>query len=104
MVRQLAILQYNQMDSCQPCQHGTAQYPQTCQRRRSIHAPPSDRLIQPAPELTLNQPRMPPGPPSDNDAAQASEMESIPPRNVYIHTPFPSVQFINLDVYSKDPE
>jgi len=45
---------------------------------------------------------MPPAPPDDSERTQCSETEGVPPRYVYIHTPLPSAQFLNVDPYVKD--
>jgi len=41
-------------------------------------------------------------PPGNNEAAHISEINVVPPGYVYIHTPLPSTQFFNHDVYAKD--
>jgi len=33
---------------------------------------------------------------------QLSEIEGVPPRYVYIHTPLPGAQFFNHNAYTKD--
>jgi len=92
----------NQTDGCLPCQNGTAQNLQTRWRRKGTGAPPPERLRQPTPEPMPHPPETPPVPPSNNEAAHLSEMDGVPPRYVYIHTPLPIAEFFNRDAYAKD--
>ena len=57
-------------------------------------APPPD----PAPPA----PAMPPAPPGDNKGAQSPRIDSVPPGYLYIPSPLPNAQFVNLDAYPKD--
>jgi len=102
MERHPAMLWENQMDSCLPCQNGTVQDPQTPWGRKGTGAPPPERPRQPTPELTPHPPETPPLPPGNNEAVHLSQIEGVPPGDVYIHTPPPSAQFFNLDAYAKD--
>jgi len=97
-----AMLQENLMDGCLPCQNGAAQDPQTRWRPKGTGAPPPERVSQPTPELTPNPPGTPLAPPDNSEAAHVSEIDGVPPGHVYIHTPLPSTQFLNLDAYAKD--
>jgi len=45
---------------------------------------------------------MPPAPPSDYEVAHGSQVNGVPPAYVYIPTPLPHDQFLNLDAYTKD--
>jgi hypothetical protein len=45
---------------------------------------------------------MPPVPPGDNEGADTSEIEGVPPGYIYIQAPLHSAQFFNLDAYAKD--
>jgi len=102
MERIPAMLQENQMDSCLPCQIGTAQNPQTRWRRIGRGAPQPEQLRQLTPEPTPHPPETPPVPPGNNEAAHISEIEGVPPRYMFIHSPLPSAQFSNLDTNAKD--
>jgi len=102
MERHPAMLWENQTDGCLPCQNGTAQNPQTRWRCKGTGAPPRERLSKPKREPTPHPPTPPRVPPGNNEAAHVSEIEGVPPRYVYIHTPFLSAQFFNLDAYAKD--
>jgi len=102
MERHPAMLREHQTDGFLPFHNGTAPNPQTRCRRNGTGAPPPERLGQPTPEPTTHPPEMPLPPPGNNEAPHISEMEGVPPRSVYIHTPLPSAQFFNLDAYSKD--
>ena len=102
MVRHLAMFGENPTDGCFPSHNVTAQNPQTCCRCKGIGPPPPGRLRQLTPELSPHPPRMPPVTPGVNEEANAFEIDAVPPRYVYIHTPLPSTQFVNLDAYAKD--
>jgi len=84
-----AMVQENQMDGCVPCQNGTAKNPQTCWKREGTGAPP--------PRPATQRPGTPPAPTDDSERSQCSETEGVPPGNVYIHTPYPSTRFLNLN-------
>jgi len=92
--RQLAMVQENQIDGCLPCHNGTAKNPHTRWRCNGTGAPP--------PELVPPPPGTPPGPPGDDDWALSSEIEVVPPNDVFTHTPLPMLKFFNLDAYAKD--
>jgi len=102
MERHSAMLRENQTDGCLPCQNATAQNPQTRWRRKGMGAPPPDWLRHPTPEPMPPPPEMPLVPPGNNEAAQVSEIEGVPPGYVYIHTPLSRAQFFNHDAYAKD--
>jgi hypothetical protein len=40
--------------------------------------------------------------PGDSERSPRSKIEGVPPGYVYIHTPLPSTQFLNLNAYAKD--
>jgi len=92
-----AIVLANLMDGYLPCQHATANNLLTGCRRHTTGAPP----LKPTPSLT-GTPPVPPLPHSDNEGAQCSEIERVPPRHVYINTPFPNAQIFNRDTYPRD--
>jgi len=56
----------------------------------------------PPPGPATSPPGMPCVPPGGNQSAQNSEVKGVPPGYVYIHTPLPNAQFLNLDAYAKD--
>jgi len=97
-----AIVRETPTDGCLSCQNGTAQNLQTLRWRKGTCAPPPDQLIQLWPELTPFRPGTPCVPPSDAESAHDSDIEGVPPGYVYIHTPLPSAQCVNLDIYSED--
>ena len=45
---------------------------------------------------------LPTAPPGDNEWAQGSQFEGVPPRYLYIHTGLPNSQLLNFDAYAKD--
>jgi len=89
--RHLAMVYKNQMDGCLPCQNGTEKHPQTCWRHKGTGAPPSE-LVAASPG-TPPLPRTPPVPPSDTEGSESDEIEGMPSRCVYIHSPLPNTQF-----------
>jgi len=100
MERHPAMLGANQSDGCLPGQNGTARNPQTGWRHKGTGAPPPEQLRQLAPEPMPQPPKTPLVPPGNNEAAHLSDIEGLPPRYVYIHTPLPSAQFFNHDAYA----
>jgi len=100
--RHPTMLDENQTDGCLPCQNGTAQKPQTRWRCKGMGAPQLERLRQPTPEPTPPPPKLAPVPPGDNEGAHVTEIQGVPPGYVYIHTPLPCAQFLNLEAYAKD--
>jgi len=85
-----------QMDRCLLQPNGTANHPQTPWRCIGADIPPPDWLRQPTLEPMLLPAETPPTRLSDNEHNHASQIHGVPPRDVYIHTPLPSAQFLNL--------
>jgi len=100
--RHQAMLRENPTDGCLPCQHGTAQNPQTRWSRKAMGAPPPERPREPAPEPTTQLPETPHVPPANEEATHLSEIEGVPPGYVYIHAPLPRAEFLNDDASAKD--
>jgi len=98
----LARLRENQMDGCLPCETGIAHQPQKRWRCKGTGAPPPERLRQPTTEPMPPPTERPLVPPGYNEAGHLSQIEVVPPRSVYIHTPLPCAQFFNHDAYAKD--
>ena len=94
MERHPALVRENQMDGFLPCRNCIAMNLQTRLRWEETGASPPDQVTPP--------PGMPPVPPRDNDGAKHSAMDCVPPGYVYIHTPLPNAQFLNLDAFAKD--
>jgi len=95
-----AMVYKNQTAGCLPCQNGTAKSPQTRWRRKGTGTP--------LPELAAPPPRMPPSPgrppalSGDTDGNESYEIEGMPSRCVYTHSPLPNTQFVNHNAYAKD--
>jgi len=87
-----AMVYKNHMDSCLPCQNGTAKDSQTRRRCKGTGAPP--------PELAAPPPGTPPAPPCDTDGHKSYEIEGMPSMSVYIHSPLPNTQFFNHNAYA----
>jgi len=94
MERHPAMVHENQMDGSLPRKDSTAENPQARWMRKWMGAHPS----HPAP----HPPGMPLAPPAENGRAPNSEINTVPPGYVYIHTPFPNAQLYNLDAYAND--
>ena len=92
--RHAAMVQENEIDSCLSCQNGTENIRQTRRRPEGTGAPP----LEPA----LPLPGMPPAPPGNNAWAPNSEIDVMPPWYVFVQTPLPNAQLLNLDAYAKD--
>jgi hypothetical protein len=89
-----AIVYKHHTAGCLPCNNGTARNPQTCLRGKETASPP--------PEPAAPPPRMPPAPPGDADANESYEIEGMPSRCVYMHSPLPNTQIFNHNAYAKE--
>lgn len=89
-----AMLLPNLIDGYLPCQHVAAKNQLTRCSDKATSAPPPE----PTPSVT-GMPPVSTLPHSDNEGAQCSEIEGVPPRHVYINTPFPNAQVFNLAAY-----
>jgi len=80
MERRTAMVPDIQTDGYLPCHNGTTYNLHTHWRRNGIGVPPPERVSQPTPELTPLQPKTPPAPPGNNEAAQVTEIQGVPLR------------------------
>lgn len=87
----------NLKDSCLPCQNGTVKNLQTHWWCKGTGEPLTE--LTPSPSGT---PPVPPVPSGENEGAEMSEIESVPPRYVYLHVPLPKTQILNHVEYAKD--
>jgi len=94
MERHPAMVYKNHTASCLPCQNGTAKNPVTRWRRKGSAAPPPDPAAPP--------PRTPPAPPGDAAGNERDEIEGMPSRCVYMHSPLPNTQFFNHNAFAKE--
>jgi len=94
MERHPATVYKNHTAGCLPCQNGTAKNPVTRWRRKGTAAPP--------PEPAAPPPGMPPAPPGDAEAKERDEIEGMPSRCVYMHSPLPNTQFFNHIAFAKE--
>jgi hypothetical protein len=67
-------------------------------------APPTDQHSQPTPDQMPFLPKTPHAPPGDTEGAQGFHINNFPPGYVYLHFPFSSAQYFNLDGYSPDSQ
>jgi len=102
--RHPAMLCQNQTNTCRPCQIGTAKTAQTRSRHNDMGAPPPDWHWQPTPEQTAPRLGPPPAPPGEDEGAQRSQIDDLPPGYMYCHTSLPSTRFFDLDAYALDSQ
>jgi hypothetical protein len=102
MKRLPATVRDHQPDACCACDHGTALSPERRSREnnQSITTPVQRTLL--TPELMPPLPKFPSVPPYDNTDAQASQMNSLPPRHVYLHSTLPSLDWLYHNASPKD--
>ena len=94
MERHQAMVYKNHTARCLPCQHGTAKNPATRWRRKGTAAPP--------PEPAAPPPGTPPAPPGDAEGYESYEIEGMPSRCLYMHSPLPNTQFFNHNAFAKE--
>ena len=99
MERHPAMVYKNHTAGCLPCQNGTAKNPQTRWRRKGTAAPPPE-LAAPLPGRQFS-PGRPPAPPGDTEGNESYEIEGMPSRCVYMHSPLPITQFFNHNAFAK---
>ena len=90
----------NHKAGCLPCRNGTAKNPQSRWRHKGTAAPLPD-VAAPPPERPP-PPGTPPAPPGDTDANESYEIEGMPSKCLYLHSPLPNTQFFNHNEYAKD--
>jgi len=100
MERHPAMIYKNHTASCLPCQYGTANIPPTRWRRKGTAAPPPEPAApvpgRPTPPVT------PAALPGDAEGNESYEIEGMPSRCVYMHSPLPNTQFFNHNAFGKD--
>jgi hypothetical protein len=84
----------NHTAGCLPCQNGTAKILQTRMGRKGTAALP--------PEPAAPPPRTLPAPPGDVEGNKSYEIEGMPSRCVYMHSPLPNTQFSNHNAFAKE--
>jgi len=94
MKRHPAMLYKNHTAGCLPRQNGTAKNPVTRWRCKGTAAPP--------PEPAAPLPGTPPGPPGDAEGNERDEIEGMPSRCAYMHSPLPNTQFFNHNAFAKE--
>jgi len=100
MERRLAMVYKHHTAGCLPCPNDTAENLETRWRRKGTAAPPPDL----APRLPgwPSPPRTPPSPPGDTEGNKIYEIEGMPSRCVYMHSPLPNTQLFNHNAFFKD--
>jgi hypothetical protein len=94
MERHPAMLCKNHTACCLQCHNGSAKNSHTRWRRNCTAAPPREPAAPP--------PRTPPAPPGDSDGNESYEIEGMPSRCVYMHSPLPNTQFLNHNAFAKE--
>jgi len=95
--RHPAIVSQNQSDGCIVCENGTVNNLLMEWRHNGTGALwPGSR-----PPLPGMPPALPAAP-GDNERAWSSQIEGVPCDYVYVQTPLPRAQCLNLDVFGKD--
>jgi len=94
MQRHPAMVYKNHTASWLPCQNGTANYCVTCWRRKGTAAP--------LPEPAAPPPRTPLAPTGDAEGNERDEIEGMPSRCVYMHSPLTNTQFFNHNAFAKE--
>jgi len=89
-----AMVYTNHPAGCLLCQNGTAKNPQTSWRCKGTAAP--------APEPAPPPPGTPPAPPGDAEGNESYEIEGMPSRCVYMHSPLPNTEFFNHNAFAKE--
>ena len=102
IARQVAVVHKNHTDGCLPSHNFTADSSPASWRNAGTGAPAPDQCRQRRPGLMPHLPRTPPASPGRNEGAYGSQIEGVPPGYVYILTPLPSNEFVNLDAYAKN--
>jgi hypothetical protein len=92
--RHPAMVYKNHTAGCFPSQNGTANNPVTRWRRKGTAAPPPLPAAPP--------PGIPPAPPRDAVGKESYEMEGMPSRCVYMHSPLPNTRFFNNNAFAKE--
>ena len=100
MERHPVMVYKNHKAGCLPCQNGIAKNPQTCWRSKGTTAHPPEPGT-PLPRRP-SPPGMPPAPPGHTEGNESNEIEGMPSRFVYMHSPLPNTQFFNHNVFAKN--
>jgi hypothetical protein len=94
MEKHPAMVYKDHMAGCLPCENGTAKNPVTRRRCKGTATPP--------PQPAAPPPGMPPAPPGDAEGHESYEIEGMPSRCVYMHSPLPNTQFFNHNAFAKE--
>jgi hypothetical protein len=94
MERLPAMVYKHPAAGCVSCQNGTAKNPVIRWSRKGTTAPPPEPVAPP--------PGMPPAPPGDVYGNESYEIEGMPLRCVYMHSPIPNTEFFNHNAFAKE--
>jgi hypothetical protein len=94
MERHPAMIYKNHTAGCLPCHNGTAKNLVTRWRGKETAAPPPEHAAPP--------PDTPPAPPGNTKGNESYEIEDMPTRFVYMHSPLPNTQFFNHNAFAKE--
>jgi len=100
MERHPSMVYKNHTAGCLPCHNGTTKNMETRWRRKETAAPPPEPAAPlPGRQSPPGTPRAPPGVTEGNESYQ---IEGMPSRCVYMHSPHPITQFFNHNAFAKD--
>jgi len=100
MERHPAMVYKDHTASCLPCRNDPAKNPQTRWRRKEMGAPSTESAAPLPGRPPL--PGTPPVPPGDSDGNESYEIEGMPSKCVYVHSPLPNTQCVNHNANAKD--
>jgi len=100
IARQPAMIYKNHTAGCLPCHNGTARNLETRLRRKGTAAYPPETAA--SPPGTPSPPGTLPAPQGDTEGNKRYEIEGMPSRCVYMHSPLPKTQFFNHNTYAKE--
>jgi hypothetical protein len=100
MERHPAMVYNNHKAGCLLCQNVRAKNPQTRWRCKGTSTPPPEPAA-PLPGRP-SPPGMSPAIPGYTEANESYEIECMPSRYVYMHSPLPNNQFFNYNAFAKD--
>jgi len=94
MERHPGMVYKNHTAGCLPCQNGNAKNPVTRWKCKETAAP--------SPQPAALPPGTQPAPPCDAEGNKRDEIEGMPSRCVYMHSPLPNTQFFNHNAFAKE--
>jgi hypothetical protein len=94
MERHPAMVFKNHTTGCLPYQNGTPKNRVTRWWRKATAAPSPERLVP--------LPGTPPAPSGEAEGNESYEIEGMPSRCMYMHSPLPNTEFFNRNAFAKE--